>query len=217
MTDFEQLADRIYRLERRHRFYHSSFVLLAAIAGLAMMTGMNPAKQLVLTVETLMLTDNSGRIRGLFTAGGDEPSLVLMDSQGVKRLRFRIEDTGPTLSLYDSRQSLKMQMSANDDGAEVTLLNHQQQPRLRLRSGNAEPQIVIHDTEGHPRTKLFVLDGENALGSGLALFDADGKQRILITALPDGESVIRAGEQIVAPIAPAKTAGAANKINAAKK
>jgi hypothetical protein len=54
---------------------------------------------------------------------------------------------------------------------------------------------------------LFVLDGDSPLGSGLSLTDAEGKQRILVTALSDGESVIRAGDQILAPSAAAKTAG----------
>jgi|GEM_PF-6525362 hypothetical protein len=207
MTDLEELRFRLYRLERRNRTFQIAIGVLGIFAGLLVVVGMAPVKQTVLAVEQLMLTDTSGRIRGLFTAGGDEPALVMVDSNGVKRLRFRIEDSGPTLSLYDSNRALRMQFSVADDGGEVSLFNERQQPRLRLRGSNSEPQIVVHDTEGNPRAKLFVLDSDGELGSGLSFSDADGKSRILVTALPSGESVIRAGDKILAPSIPAKTAG----------
>jgi hypothetical protein len=206
MTDFALLQKRLYRLERLTRTLQASLVAICLIAGLTVIAGMMPARPQVLEAESLVLTDGAGRVRGLFTAGGDEPALVLTDSRGIKRLRFRIEDTGPTLSLYDSNQSLRMQLATSDEISEFTLLNEKQQPRLKLRSSGVEPQIVVHDSEGRPRAKLFVLDGEGELGSGFALADGDGKQRVLVTALPDGVSVIRAGDQILVP-AGAKTAG----------
>lgn len=198
--NLQHLQDRLYHLERRERRLRFGFGISAFFACVAATIGMMPARPQIVETETLMLTDSSGKVRGLFTAGNDEPSLVMTDSRGVKRLRFRIEDNGPTISLYDADQILRLQMAGGGDMPEVTMLDSEGTPTVRLRGTHSESQVVLFDSQGRSRARLFVLDGEHALGSGVSLVNAEGVQQVLMTALPDGTGVIRAGGETLAPV-----------------
>ena len=210
--NLQHLQERLYHLERRERRWRLGLAVSAFFACLAAALGMMPGRPQVLEAESLMLTDSAGRVRGLFTAGNDEPSLVLTDSRGIKRLRFRIEDNGPTISLYDADQSLRLQMAGGGDAPEVTLFDPEGTPTVRLRGTHTEPQVVLFDSQGHSRARMFVLDGEQALGSGVSLVNAEGVQQVLITALPDGTGVIRAGGEILAPLQKPKTSAKPNAL-----
>lgn len=213
MMSLQQLSDRLYRLERRERKWRAAFILSAILACLAVIMGMVPSKPGVIETETLLLTDDAGRVRGLFTAGNDEPSLVMTDSRGVKRLRFRIEDHGPTISLYDGDQNLRLQMKGGTDAPEVSMLDKGGNTAVRIRGSHSEPQVTLFDSEGHARAKFFVLDGEQSLGSGISLVNSDGIQQVLMTALPDGTGVIRAGGEFLAPLPKTKTTGISKSKN----
>lgn len=197
--NLEQLQIRLYRVERRQRALGICLFMAAVSAGVALTCGMMPGRPQILETETLLLTDSAGKVRGLFTAGNDEPSLIMTDSRGIKRLRLRIEDHGPTISLYDAEQNLRLQMSGGGDNSEVVLFDGKDTPSLRLRGTRTEPQVVVYDNQGRSRARLFVLDGDQALGSGISLVNEKGEQQILMTALPDGTPVIRAGSDLIAP------------------
>ena len=85
---------------------------------------------------------------------------------------------------------------------------------LSFRALAEEPQVVAlikqgdsEERQGHSRARMFVLDGEQALGSGVSLVNAEGVQQVLITALPDGTGVIRAGGETLVPSAKSKAVG----------
>lgn len=185
--------------------------MIAAALGLSVLlvtvTGMKAIRPQVIETESLVLTDNTGRTRGLFTAGIDEPALVLIDGSGHKRIRLHIEDETPMISLYDTEQKLRLQMSGGNEHPEVTLIDEKGTPALRLRGTRTEPQVVIYDAEGKSH-RLFVLEAEESLGSGVSLVNEKGEQQILITALPDGTAVIRAGNELLSPSGKPKAASA---------
>ena len=203
--NLEEFRIRLYRLERRERIWRVVSGVLGLCVLLATVTGMKAMRPQVIETESLVLTDNMGRTRGLLTAGIDEPALVLIDGNGHKRIRLHIDDDTPMISLYDAAQKLRLQMSGGDEHPEVTLIDENGTPALRVRGTRTEPQVVIYDAEGKSRARLFVLEAEESLGSGVSLVNEKGEQQILITALPDGTSVIRAGNELLSPSAKPKS------------
>lgn len=203
---FDELQVRLCQMERSLMWCRRALICGAAVAcgilGIAATTGRGN----VVEAEAFVITDASGKLRGVFGLAGDEPGMVLTDAQGRKRLRFRIEDSGPTISLYDAKQSIRLQLAATDEGPETTFFSPDQQPRLRLRGSANEPQICVCDAKGAPRAKFFVLDGDDDRGSGLSISDAEGQLKLLFAQVQGGISVIRAGEEFLAPAAAAKPA-----------
>jgi hypothetical protein len=144
-------------------------------------------------------------------ASEEDSEITLMDKMGVKRLSLRVDDTGPNVGFFGADKKLKMKLVGRKDAGEIVLYDRNETPALRVRGGHVEPQIVIYDATGRSRARLFVLnEGEDPLGSGLSLTDEDGANQVLVTALPDGTSAIRAGSTNLSlvPMPPEKTAAA---------
>lgn len=192
-------TERICRLERQQRVLVRTIFAIIIVLGVTVTIGMVPGKLHVVEAETLMLTDTAGRIRCLLTAGNDEPCLILTDSKGVKRIRMRIEDDGPKISMYDTRQELRLQMSGADSAPQVVMFDADGVAATRVVGSRTEPQIAILDKEGRSLTKLFVLDGDKAVGSGLSIANDKNGPQILLTTLKDGTTIIRAGNETLAP------------------
>ena len=79
---FNQMADRLNKLERRNRQLGLVLVCLMAVGGVLLLSGATDARHRSGETETFVLRDGAGAVRARLEMGKDGPVLQLLDAHG---------------------------------------------------------------------------------------------------------------------------------------
>ena len=110
---FEDLQERLVRLERQNRRFKQMGAVALAIAAVVILMGQAPAKKSIEANE-FVLRDNEGNIRARLSVAtlpsGDEKTstaqLVLFDKQGAQRMKLDSGFSGSLGGLYGATLTL---------------------------------------------------------------------------------------------------------------
>jgi hypothetical protein len=159
------LEARLAKLERQNRRLKRLGLLFLLIAGSGFLLAQASCKRSgvapgaatpaatydTLVVHRLELRDKAGKLRGLWTAEGEDPGLILYDAAGNLRASLTAAGGGSGLGLYDAT-----------GGARAV---------LNVTAGDTD--LFLFDAAGKVRATLVV----EATGSKLWLSDAAGELR----------------------------------------
>jgi hypothetical protein len=172
--NFDDLQDRLLKLEKQNRRFKQLAVAVPIVPGLLLVMGQGSSRKIVEANE-FVLRDNSGNMRARLSVDDVKFStvqLVLFDKEGVQRIKLDSSDvTGGTLTLASSHGKDQVFLSGFPSGGVLQLDQEHDESRTVMQSGSirlmdlknkaeltAGPGIIgIGDSEGVFRT---ILDGD---------------------------------------------------------
>jgi hypothetical protein len=191
---FEDLQNRMLRLENQNRRLKQAGVVAVIPIVLLLVMGQAPASKTVEANE-FILRDNSGNVRARLSMdeARSSPEMVLLDEKG--RTRIKLERgigsmSGGIISVFDSQGQQRGLFSARDIvGGGISLLDSQGRPKTTVAPGDVwvDGGVRIEDGDGFAawlgRTGLLY-EGERQTASAASLILVDNPHRKVIWKAP---------------------------------
>ena len=187
-----ELELRLAKLERQNRRLKRLGLLFLLIAGAGFLIAQVPRKPLnaapapapsaasydTLVVHRLELRDKAGKLRGLWTVQGEDPTLALYDAAENTRAELAVTAAGPNLWLRDAAEKLRAALAVFADGPALALYDAAEKPRAWV----AEYAFSVTDTQGFKAvvgvTGLETIatgESHETSAAAVTLFGKDGK------------------------------------------
>ena len=125
----------------------------------------------------------------LITDADGTPTLTLGDVRGAARAKLAMaRDGAPSLTLADEGGKERARVSVSKDGEpRVAVMDYESRAGAILRVNGRAPQLELYDRTGKNRAMLAAQEDEMVR---LLMTDRDGKLRVALGSLGDGNSLI---------------------------
>ena len=139
--------------------------------------------------QSFVIKDEHGVMRGIFSAIGDDASIVLNGADGKVQAAMNVAPFGPSIALYNTEGKGAARLSLSPRGTTLYLFGADQKPRMAMTAGPQGMMLKLSDEKGTDRIMLGTQSGSGGTESShehqnysLIITDKDGK--ILFAAPP---------------------------------
>lgn len=130
---FNQLADRLNKLERRNRRLTGMLVLLLVADGLVLLGAAQTAKRQSSEMESLVLRDSAGKERARFEIGKEGPAFQFLNDRGQTLATVGTSHDALMPRLFDRNGHLQTGVALEQDG--VALVTYDSDGQLQRGRG----------------------------------------------------------------------------------